>query len=257
MDDKDNERDVNISGTVENDDETALEEAVTVVTFLPSSVRRISSHDTTLTNHSSRVYSNSHRTQVPGSTDNREEDLLLEFEENSRRQQYCTFSDSLVRAPESPAQTTSFEKREEDELSRQTSSRSQPHEPLESIAQRLDDLSLQSSTTSTPQQESCGRGFDDPSDGRLENDTLLRRGGLVDVQRVQVRKTLVQALFTCILNQKTSAVHIREYTTFISCYMLYFIVCAQESLLQKSILDSRKDSLIARISMQVHVLNVM
>ena len=177
MDDKDNERDVNISGTVENDDETALEEAVTVVTFLPSSVRRISSHDTPL-----------HHTRVPGSTDNREEDLLLEFEENSRRQQYCTFSDSLVRAPESPAQTTSFEKREEDELSRQTSSRSQPHEPLESIAQRLDDLSLQSSTTSTPQQESCGRGFDDPSDGRLENDTLLRRGGLVDVQRVRSKK---------------------------------------------------------------------
>lgn len=176
----DNERDLNISATIENEDETALEEAVTVVT-LPSSLRRISSPDTSLSNHSARVYSNSHHSQVQESTDNREEDLLLEFEENSRRQQYCTFSDSLVRAPESPAQTTSFEKREEDELSRQTSSRSQPHEPLESIA----DLSLQSSTTSTPQQESCGRRFDDPSDGSLENDTLLRRGGLVDVERVQ------------------------------------------------------------------------
>ena len=184
MDDKDNERDVNISGTVENEDETALEEAVTVVT-LPSSVRRISSLDTTLTNHSARVYSNSHHTQVQRSTDNREEDLLLEFEENSRRQQYCTFSESLVRTPESLAQTTSFEKREEDELSRQTSSRSQPHEPLESIVQPPDDLHLQSSTTSTPQQESCGRRFDDPSDGRLEKDTQLRRGGLVDVERVQ------------------------------------------------------------------------
>ena len=42
----------------------------------------------------------------------------------------------------------------------------------------------------------------------------------------RVSKTLVQALFTFILNQKASAVHIREYTTFISCYMLYFIVCA-------------------------------
>ena len=226
MDDKDNERDVNISGTVENDDETALEEAVTVVTFLPSSVRRISSHDTTLTNHSSRVYSNSHRTQVPGSTDNREEDLLLEFEENSRRQQYCTFSDSLVRAPESPAQTTSFEKREEDELSRQTSSRSQPHEPLESIAQRLDDLSLQSSTTSTPQQESCGRGFDDPSDGRLENDTLLRRGGLVDVQRVRSKKnTCPSAIYMYIKPKNFCSTYPRIYDFHILLHVVFHCLC--------------------------------
>lgn len=184
MDDKDNEQDVNISTTIENEEETSLEEAVTVVT-LPSSVRCISSPDTTLSNHSARIYSNSHHTEVRRSTDER--DLLLESEENPRRQQYCTFSDSLVRMPETPVQTTSFEKREEDELSRQIFSRSQQghREPLESIAQPLGEISLQSSTTSTPQQESCGRHFDDPSDGRLENDTQLRRGGLVDGERVQ------------------------------------------------------------------------
>lgn len=179
MDDKDIERDVNISGTAENDDEMFLEEAVAAVT-LRSSVRRTSSPNSTLRNDCNGVYSNSHHTEVRRSTDNREEDLLLE--ENPRWQQYCTFSDSQVRMSESPAQTTSFEKREEDELtlSRQTSSRSQQDEPLKSIAQSLGKISIQSSTTSTPQQESCGRHFDDPSDGRLENDTQL-----VDVARVQ------------------------------------------------------------------------
>ena len=182
-----NERDVNISGTVEHGDETALDDAMRALT-LPSSVcRMISSPDNTLSNQSARVYSNSHHTQVRRSTDNREEDLLLESQENLRSQQYCTLSDSVVRMPESPAQTTSFEKREEAELSRQTSSRSQRDEPLESIVQPLEDISLQSSTTSTPQQESCGCHFDDPSrsHGRLENDTQLRRGGLVDGARVQ------------------------------------------------------------------------
>lgn len=186
MDDKDSEQDVHISRTADNDEEMFLEEAVTAVT-LRSSVRRTSSTNSTLSNDCTRIYSNSHHTEVRRSTDNREEDLLLEFDENPRirRQQYCTFSDSLVRMPESLAQTTSFEKREEHEFSRQPSSRSQQDEPLESIAQPLGEISLQSSTTSTPQQESCGRHFDDPSDGRLENDTQQRRGGLVDVERIQ------------------------------------------------------------------------
>lgn len=177
MDDKDIERDVNISGTAENDDEMFLGETVTAVT-LRSSIRRTSSPNSTLSNDFTRVYSNSHHTEVRRSTDNREEDLLLE--ENPRWQQYCTFSDCLVRMSESPAQTTSFEKRGEDELSRQTSSRSQQDKPLEYIAQRLGEISMESSTTSTPQQESCGRHFNDPSEGRLENGTQL-----VDVERVK------------------------------------------------------------------------
>ena len=172
MGDKDmyDERDVNISGTVENDDETALEDAMTAVTLPSSEYRTISSLDTTLSDQSARVHSNSHHTQVRRSTDNREENLLLESEENPRRQQHCTFSDSLVRIPQ---------------LSRQTSSRSQRDEPSESIVQPLEDISLLSSTTSTPQQESCGCHFDDPSHGRLENDAQLRRSGLVDGEKVQ------------------------------------------------------------------------
>ena len=131
MEDKDNERDViNIRGTAKNDDEMVLEEAVTAVT-LPSSVPRTSSPGSTMNDHSARVYSNSHHTQVRRSTDNREEDLFLE-----------------------------------------------------SIAQPLEKTSLQSTTTCTPQQESCGRHFDDPPDRRSENATQLRRG-LVDVERIR------------------------------------------------------------------------
>ena len=182
MDDKDNERDVSINRTAESDDKMVLEDAVTAVT-LPSLVRHTSSANSTLSNHCARIYSNSHHTQIRRSTDNREEDLLLEFE-NPRRQRYGS-SDSRVFMQEPLAQTTSFEEREEDELSRQTSSNSQQDEPLESIAQPLEEISLRGTTTCTPQQESCGRHFDDPPDGRLENATQPRRAGFVDVERIR------------------------------------------------------------------------
>ena len=169
MDDKDNGRDVySISKT-----------AITS----PSTLRCTHPPGSTSSNHSSGVYSNSHHTQIRRSTDNREEDLLLESEENARRQQY-DFSGSRVRMLEPLAQAACFEKREEDDLARQTSS-SNPHgELLKSIARPLENISLQSTTTCTPQQESCGRHFDDHPDGRLENVTQLRRGGLVDVERI-------------------------------------------------------------------------
>lgn len=179
MDDKYNEREVNISGTAENDDEMELEAAVAAVT-LPSTIRRTPLPNSTSSNHSSRVYSNSHHTQVRRSTDNREEDLLLESEENRRRQQYGS-SDSRVRMQEPLAQTACFGKRDDDEFSRQPSSSGQLDEPVQSIAQPLENISLQSTTT--PQQESCARHFDDP--GRLKNATHLRRTGFVDVVRIR------------------------------------------------------------------------
>ncbi|XP_020604593.1 uncharacterized protein LOC110043482 isoform X2 [Orbicella faveolata] len=203
MDDKDNERDVNISRTAENDDEMVLEEAVKAVT-LPSSVCRTSSPDSTSSNHSAGVYSNSHHTQVRRSTDNREEDLFLEFEENG-------FSDSRVRMHESLAQTASLEKRDqEDGLSRKTPRSSQLDEPLESIAQPLEEISLQSTTTCTPLQETCGRQFDDLPDGCLENATQLRRGGLVDVERIrnQESKRFTVVLFKRGIIARDDLVHV-------------------------------------------------
>lgn len=179
MDDKDKERDVKISRAAEKDNEMDLEEAVAAVT-LSSTIRRTPSPNSTLSNHSSRVYSNSHHTQVRRSTDNREEDLLLEFQENLRRQ-----SDSRVRMQDPLAQTACCDIREEDELSRQTSSNSQQGEPLQSIAQPLENVSLRSTTTCTPQQESCDRHFDDPPDGRLENATQPRRPHFVNVERIR------------------------------------------------------------------------
>lgn len=169
MDDKDNERD--ISGTAENENEMELEQVVAAVA-LPSTIR--------CTPSPSSTSSNSHHTQVRRSTDNREEDLLLESEENRRRQQYGS-SDSRVRMQEPLAQTACFGKREDDEFSRQTFSSGQLHEPVQSIAQPLENISMQSTTT--PQQESCGRRFDEPPNGRLENATHLRRTGFVDVER--------------------------------------------------------------------------
>lgn len=167
MDDKDNERDVSISGTDVNDDEMELEEAVAAVT-LPSTLDCTLSPGSTLSNHSSGVYSNSHHTQVRRSTDDREEDLLLESE-NSRRQQ-CDFSASRARM------------QEKDDLARQTSNCNPRDELLTSIARSLENISLQTTTTCTPQQESCGRH--DPSDGRFENATQVRPGALVDVERI-------------------------------------------------------------------------
>lgn len=177
MDDKDNERD--ISGTAENENEMELEQVVAAVA-LPSTIRCTPSPSSTSSNHSSRAYSNSHHTQVRRSTDNREEDLLLESEENRRRQQYGS-SDSRVRMQEPLAQTACFGKREDDEFSRQTFSSGQLDEPVQSISQLLENISMQSTTA--PQQESCGRRFDEPPNGRLENATHLRRTGFVDVER--------------------------------------------------------------------------
>jgi len=177
MDNKDNERDVRISGT---DDEMELEEAVAAVT-LPSTLGCTLSPGSTLSNHSSEVYSNSHHTQVRRSTDDREEDLLLESEENPRRQP-CDVLASRVRMQEPLVQTVCFKKREEDDLARQTSTSNPQDELLTSIARSLENVSLQ--TTCKPQQESCGRHLNDPSDRRLENATQLRRGGLVDVERI-------------------------------------------------------------------------
>lgn len=168
MDDKDNERNVSISGTDVNDDEMELEEAVAAVT-LPSKLGCTRSPGGTLSNHSSGVYSNSHHTQIRRSTDDREEDLLLESEENSGRQQY-DFSASRARM------------QEKDDLARQTSSSNPQDELLTSIARSLKNVSLQTTATCTPQQESCGRH--DPSDGRLDNVTLVRRGGLFDIERI-------------------------------------------------------------------------
>ena len=161
MDDKENDRDVCTSGTAENGDGMELEEAVAVLT-LPY-------------NHSSGVYSNSHHTQVRRSTDKREEDLLLESEENPRRQRYDVLaSGARVQGPS--AQTT------ENDLARQTTTSNSQDELVTSIARSLENVSLQTTTTCTPQQESCGRH--DPPDGRLDNGTQLRRGGLVDVERI-------------------------------------------------------------------------
>ena len=166
MDDKDNERDVSISGTDVN---------------LPSTLGCTLSPSSTLSNHSSEVYSNSHHTQVRRSTDDREKDLLLESEENPRRQQYDVLA-SRVRMQEPLAQTACFKKREEDDLARQTSPSNPQDKLLTSIARSLENVSLQ--TTCTPQQESCGCHLNDPSDRRLENATQLRRRGLVDVERI-------------------------------------------------------------------------
>lgn len=180
MDDKDNERDDGVNGTDVNDDQMELEEAVAAVT-LPSTLGCTLSPSSTLNNHSSEVYSNSHHTQVRRSTDDREEDLLLESEENPRRQQYDVLA-GRVRMQEPLAQTACFKKREEDDLARQTSTSNPQDELLTSIARSLENVSLQ--TTCTPQQESCGRHLNDPSDRRLENATQLRRGGLVDIERI-------------------------------------------------------------------------
>ena len=179
MDDKDNERD--ISRTAENEDEVKLQQAVAAVA-LPSTIRCTPSSNSTLSNHSSRAYSNSHHTQVRRSTDNREEDLLLEAEENRRRQQYGS-SDSRNCMQKPLAQTGCFEKRDDDEFYRQTSSSGQLDEPVQSIAQPLENISLQSTTT--PQQESCARHFDDPPNRRLENTTHQRRTVFEDVERIR------------------------------------------------------------------------
>ena len=174
MDDKENDRDVCTSGTAENGDRMELEEAVAVLT-LPSTLRSTLSSSSTLSNHSSGVYSNSHHTQVRRSTDDREEDLLLESEENPRRQRYDVLaSGARVQGPS--AQTT------ENDLARQTTTSNSQDELVTSIARSLENVSLQTTTTCTPQQESCGRH--DPPDGRLDNGTQLRRGGLVDVERI-------------------------------------------------------------------------
>lgn len=167
MDDKDNQRGIGITETAANG-EMELEKATAAVS-LPSTARS-SPPTNTLSNHSSRVYSNSHHTQVRRSTDDREEDLLLESE--NRRRQYGSSgsSDSL----------TYFERRDvSEEFSSQTSSNGQlDSELVQSIAQHLETISLQSTTT--PQQESCGRYIDSTP---LENATFPRRTDFMDVER--------------------------------------------------------------------------
>ena len=171
MDYNDNQRDVGIVETVENEGE--IEQATEAVTLRPSAIHCIPSSPSTLASHSSRVYSNSHHTQVRRSTDDREEDFLIEpesVEGRLRQARVDESSHSLVqRIPVQPASLGRSE-----EFSSGTSSNGLRDELVRSIAQPTENMSLQSTTT--PQQETCGsRAVDNPQNsGCMENATLPR-----------------------------------------------------------------------------------
>ena len=187
MVDKDNQRDIGFTEIAENDGEMELEQATATVTLRSTTLCTPSSPNT-LGSRSSRVYSNSHHTQVRRSTDNREEDLLLESE--NRRRQYGSSgsSDSLVRMQDQPLnQPTCLERCDVTDVfsSRAFSSGQLDRERVQSVAQPLENLSLQ--TTTTPQQESCGRHVETPPNNKsLDNATVPRRTDCVDdVERFQ------------------------------------------------------------------------
>ena len=177
MESKDhNQRDIGIttSENAENDRELELEQAISDVT-VPSATHCTPLSSNTLDNHFSSVYSNSHHTQVRRSTDDREEDLLLELEEDGRsRYGSLEFSDSPMCFGTSQIS---------DEFANRTSGSAQlDHEQVQAIAQPLENISLQSTTT--PQQESCGLHDDDSTKSkRLENVASSRRKDFMDVER--------------------------------------------------------------------------
>lgn len=184
MGDNDNQRYIGIDETVENEGVLELEQATEAVTLRPSTIHCSPSSRSTLDSHSSRVYSNSHHTQVRRSTDDREEDFLIESEsvEGRGRQARVDESSHWVRYEESlvqriPVQPASLGRSEE--FSSGTSSNGLRDELVQSIAQPTENISLQSTTT--PQQETCGSRVDNPQNsGCLENATLTRGPDCVD-----------------------------------------------------------------------------
>ena len=180
MDDNGNTGNI-VDVKTDNDGTSALEQATAALILCPSSTRPPGTLSMTSASHPFRHYTNSHHTQVRRSSDDREEDLLLELGsvEDHERQPREDGESSHFNATEQPSvQPASSEKF--NDLSAGIPSYGRVEELVEyaqPYAQPTGNSYPQS--TPIPQQESCGRN----AAQNCELVSTARRPECMEVQR--------------------------------------------------------------------------
>ena len=180
MDDKGNTGDTCIASVNTDDGTRALEQATAALSLQSSATQPPDPSSNTSANHPFRHYSNSHHTEVRRSSDDREEDLLLESESvkdrdrQPREDDGSSYFNAIEEPPVQPASLETF-----NYLPTEVSSYGQLEELVEHgqpFAQPTGNTSLLSTTF--PLQESCGIYA-------AQNSALVSRAGRPDCWDVQ------------------------------------------------------------------------